>query len=199
MNRAIIAALALASTGLSSAIAQSTYWPPAFHVDSVRCGTNGQATVQMSIDGIWFCPAIPTGARIEPGNVILNAVVVWAYTSPPPCAAVLTPWRYSVQFTTNDLNRSIPVIATFAGPLGLEPISVGQVTFNCCPADRDDGSGLGHPDGGVTIDDLLYYLSIFAAGAAGADIDDGSGTGTRDGGVTIEDLLYYLARFEIGC
>jgi hypothetical protein len=68
-----------------------------------------------------------------------------------------------------------------------------------CPADVDDGTGTGTPDGGVTIDDLLYYLGLFEAGVAGADVDDGSGTGTPDGGVTIDDLLYYLARFEAGC
>ncbi len=68
-----------------------------------------------------------------------------------------------------------------------------------CIADVDDGSGTGTPDGGVTIDDLLYYISIFNAGSVSADVDDGSGTGTLDGGVTIDDLLYYLARFNSGC
>lgn len=68
-----------------------------------------------------------------------------------------------------------------------------------CPADLDDGSGTGLPDGGVTIEDLLYYLSIFELGTAQADLDDGSATGTPDGGVTIEDLLYFLQRYEGGC
>jgi probable HAF family extracellular repeat protein len=68
-----------------------------------------------------------------------------------------------------------------------------------CVADVDDGSGAGVPDGGVTIEDLLYYLVLYGNGALAADVDDGSGTGTRDGGVTIEDLLYYLVRFEAGC
>ncbi len=68
-----------------------------------------------------------------------------------------------------------------------------------CVADLDDGSGTGTPDGGVTIDDLLYYLSLFEAGSLAADVDDGSGTGTPDGGVTIDDLLYFLVRFEAGC
>ncbi len=68
-----------------------------------------------------------------------------------------------------------------------------------CIADTDDGSGTGTPDGGVTIDDLLYYLDIFAQGSIAADVDDGSGTGTPDSGVTIDDLLYYLVRFGEGC
>lgn len=68
-----------------------------------------------------------------------------------------------------------------------------------CVADFDDGSGSGTPDGGVTIEDLLYYLGVFDAGDVRADVDDGSSTGTRDGGVTIEDLLYFLARFDAGC
>ncbi len=72
-------------------------------------------------------------------------------------------------------------------------------TRAACPADVDDGSGTGRRDGGVTIDDLLYYLGIYGAGVSSADMDDGSGTGTRDGGVTIDDLLYYLTRYSAGC
>lgn len=68
-----------------------------------------------------------------------------------------------------------------------------------CVADFDDGTSTGRPDGGVTIDDLLYYLVIFANGAVAADVDDGSGTGTPDRGVTIDDLLYFIQRFEAGC
>ncbi len=68
-----------------------------------------------------------------------------------------------------------------------------------CPADTDDGSGTGTPDGGVDISDLLFYLSLFDQGALRADFDDGSGTGLPDNGVDISDLLYYLTRFELGC
>lgn len=68
-----------------------------------------------------------------------------------------------------------------------------------CIADIDDGSGSGLCDGGVTIDDLLYFLAIFEEGLLRADVDDGSGTGTPDEGVTIDDLLYFLTRFESGC
>jgi predicted dienelactone hydrolase len=68
-----------------------------------------------------------------------------------------------------------------------------------CPADLDDGNASGVPDGGVTIDDLLFYLGLFEQGVVRADTDDGTGTGTPDGGVTIDDLLYYLVRFEAGC
>lgn len=68
-----------------------------------------------------------------------------------------------------------------------------------CVADVDDGSMSGARDGGVTIDDLLYYLSIFDLGLIEADVDDGTFTGGHDGGVTIDDLLYYLFRFDSGC
>ena len=53
--------------------------------------------------------------------------------------------------------------------------------------------------GVATVEDLLYYLAIFDAGAPRADVDDGSHNGIPDGGVGIEDLLYYLARFDAGC
>jgi hypothetical protein len=68
-----------------------------------------------------------------------------------------------------------------------------------CPADLDDGSGTGTPDGGVTVDDLVYFVTAFGAGSVNADLDNGSGTGTPDGGVTIDDLVYFLTRFEGGC
>jgi T5SS/PEP-CTERM-associated repeat protein len=68
-----------------------------------------------------------------------------------------------------------------------------------CIADVDDGEGGGRSDGGVTIDDLLYYLALFEAGDIEADVDDGSGTGTLDGGVTIDDLIFFLEHFELGC
>ncbi len=68
-----------------------------------------------------------------------------------------------------------------------------------CPADLDDGSGTGTPDGGITIDDLVYFLARFEDGSGDADLDDGSGTGTPDGGITIDDLVYFLTHFQGGC
>jgi len=72
-------------------------------------------------------------------------------------------------------------------------------TLPDCVADMDDGSGSGTPDGGVGIEDLLFYLGEYNAGTARADVDNGTGTGTPDGGVGIEDLLYYLQRYNAGC
>lgn len=68
-----------------------------------------------------------------------------------------------------------------------------------CIADMDDGTASGQPDGGVTIDDLLYFLVQYSLGIPRADVDDGSSFGIPDGGVTIDDLLYYLLRFAAGC
>jgi hypothetical protein len=74
-----------------------------------------------------------------------------------------------------------------------------EATFSSCIADVDDGSGAGARDGGIGIEDLLFYLGVYDAGTLRADVDDGTGTGTPDGGVGIEDLLYYLSRFDAGC
>lgn len=68
-----------------------------------------------------------------------------------------------------------------------------------CPADIDNGLGTGVCDGGVTIDDLVFFLAAFEAGDVRTDVDDGSGTGSPDGGLTVDDLLYFLQRFEAGC
>jgi hypothetical protein len=73
------------------------------------------------------------------------------------------------------------------------------VAVPTCFADLDNGSGLGASDGGVGIEDLLYFLSLYEAGSVEADVDDGSGTTALDGGVGIEDLLHYLRLFSVGC
>jgi len=73
------------------------------------------------------------------------------------------------------------------------------VAVPTCFADLDDGSGLGAPDGGIGIEDLLYFLGAYNAGSLEADVDDGSGTTTLDGGVGIEDLLHYLTLYSAGC
>jgi len=84
-------------------------------------------------------------------------------------------------------------------PVGIDESFVLSHVEHGCVADFDDGSGTGTRDGGVTIDDLLYYLVLYGEGDVRADIDDGTGTGTHDGGVTIDDLLFFLAHYEAGC
>lgn len=79
--------------------------------------------------------------------------------------------------------------------------ALGRLGSNC-PADLDDDGDLangGNPDGGVTIDDLIYFLRAFEAGALEADLDDGEIGGIRDCGVGIDDLIFYLIRFESAC
>lgn len=89
--------------------------------------------------------------------------------------------------------------STFAGIGVLGGYWPGGPIPSGCPSDLDDGSMLGHPDGAVTIDDLLYFLVGFEAGDVRVDLDDGSGTGARDGAVTVDDLLFFLVHFEGGC
>ncbi|MGD9789583.1 MAG: HNH/ENDO VII family nuclease [Phycisphaerales bacterium] len=61
-----------------------------------------------------------------------------------------------------------------------------------CTSDFDDGSGLGVPDGGLTIDDLIYYYGLYNTGNVRADLDGGDYTLVPDGGVTVSDLLAFL-------
>jgi len=111
------------------------------------------------------------------------------------------PGTFMVEFVALGLSRAPQARTIETTTSGVSEFAIEQMTTlpTPCPADVDDGSGTGSPDGGVTIDDLLYYLFIFEAGDLAADVDDGSGSGTLDGGVTIDDLLYYLFRFESGC
>lgn len=73
--------------------------------------------------------------------------------------------------------------------------------WTICPIDLDNGTGTGRRDLAVNVDDLLFFLAKYEAGAQEADLDDdGDPTfPTRDEAVTIADLLYFLSRFESGC
>ncbi len=101
----------------------------------------------------------------------------------------------SIELAVRNLNT-----ARFPNDFYVDDLSMSP----SCAADLDDDDSLdngSNPDGGVTIDDLLYFLAAFDAGHLGADLDDDGepGVGTPDGGVTIEDLLFFLAHFELGC
>jgi len=78
-------------------------------------------------------------------------------------------------------------------------VITNAVPLSTCPADLANGAGQQGCDGGVDINDLLYFLGQFELGSVAVDLDDGSGNGVPDGGVDISDLLYFLARFEAGC
>lgn len=78
-------------------------------------------------------------------------------------------------------------------------VITNAVPLSTCPADLANSGGQQGCDGGVDINDLLFFLSAFESGSVIVDLDDGSGNGIPDGGVDISDLLFFLARFEAGC
>ncbi len=86
---------------------------------------------------------------------------------------------------------------------GTYGVFVAAVPNLACSADLDDDGDFpngGTPDGGITIEDLLFFLAAFDAGNVAADLDDdGLDPGSPDGGVTIDDLIFFLAHFAAGC
>jgi len=107
-------------------------------------------------------------------------------------AGHITSRIYTVNTTTGAATWSgdLPFVTSaiaFAGPI------------TTCPMDLDNGSGLGHSDGAVNIDDLLFFLNKFEAGNSAVDLDNGTSTGTPNGAVDIDDLLFFLVNFENGC
>lgn len=104
-------------------------------------------------------------------------------------------------FASNCVPSSI-VVRSAILPLGpsARATTTLDITSLASPlADLDDGTGTGIPDRGVTIEDLLYFLSQYQLGSSRADLDDGSMLGIPDGGVTIDDLLLFLEQFAEGC
>jgi probable HAF family extracellular repeat protein len=120
---------------------------------------------------------------------------LWTTTGIHDLNTLISPaaqWRLDVASANNDHGMIVGWGMHVGQPRGF-------ILSPKCVADFDDGSGLGVPDGGIGIEDLLFYLGVYNAGTVLADVDDGSGTGTLDGGVGIEDLLYFLVRYDAGC
>lgn len=173
-------------------------------MDAVSCPSGGAAfSVSASGDGPFTYQW-----QIEDDGLTPPSWISVPPLPPPPQEVVVTLSRgREVYCHIQSANNEIILRSESAGSTRLRCLvsnACGGVTslpatFTVCIADTDDGSGTGACDGGVTIEDLIYYLGIFDAGLPGADVDDGSAMGTPDGGVTIEDLLYYLARFDAGC
>lgn len=145
-------------------------------------------------------PAITISPADTTGNT--GGALPFLRTYPPGTAIAATaPLGDSAMcfhgWRLNDIDRGPnPILALVVNAPG-----AARAVYSpfCCPADRDDGTGTGWPDGGIDISDLLYFLNQFAVGSIAADLDNGSNTGTSDGGVDINDLLFFLTRFESGC
>ncbi len=116
-------------------------------------------------------------------------------------SADLSGWNLT--FATSMSDDGTTIVGYGINPSGNTEAWVATIPMPpiACPADLDNGSGTGTTDGGVDINDLLYFLVQFESGSTAADLDnDGDpASGTPDGGVDINDLLFFLARFEAGC
>ncbi|MGH7131557.1 MAG: GC-type dockerin domain-anchored protein [Phycisphaerales bacterium] len=76
-------------------------------------------------------------------------------------------------------------------------------TFGITPCNAADVAGFGGsqgPDGQVTVDDIVFYLSNFFSGTlAVADVAGFGGGATPDGQITVDDLVYFLSQFFSPC
>lgn len=171
---------------------------------SNTCGSTTSNAATLSVNVGPNVTSQPSSASVIVGQAVSFSVAAdgtapldyqWRRESVALLGATST--TYSI--ATSAMNDAGSYDCVITNPCGSTTSNAATLTVGFCVADTDDGSGAGVPDGGVTIDDLLYYLVIFEVGDIESDVDDGSGTGTPDGGVTIDDLLYYLQRFEAGC
>lgn len=112
---------------------------------------------------------------------------------------IRTSWMrpFAVGFTSC-FPASAQVSVTLENQTAVVNIDLGLLAASLV-SDVDDGSSTGTPDGGVGIEDLIYYITKYDAGDPVADVDDGNAFGLTDGGIGIEDLLYFLGRYERGC
>ncbi|MHC4947794.1 MAG: matrixin family metalloprotease [Planctomycetota bacterium] len=161
--------------------------------DSGTCGSDAESD-------IWYryFAGCTGNLEIDLAGLDYDAVVmVYGADCPGSPGSVL-----GCMVAPGQTSLSVPVTNGFyrirvGGVLNAE--GSGTMTLACttgvaCPADCDDGSQTGTPDGEVDVSDLLLVLSDWLT-ATTCDVDDGTGTGTQDGVVDVSDLLYVLAEW----
>lgn len=136
--------------------------------------------LRIAIAGVAFAWTMPASAQ---------PAIPWS-TLASGGGRVTGPNGYTLEGTIGQFDVGVSTSGPLQVQWGFWPGALFTSTPGCV-ADTDDGTGMGTPDGGVTIDDLIYYLNIFELGTLGADY-------TNDDGVTIDDLLLYLQVFEEG-
>ncbi|MGH7132972.1 MAG: GC-type dockerin domain-anchored protein [Phycisphaerales bacterium] len=96
----------------------------------------------------------------------------------------------------NGLWNDLPI----TGATGNADFAIVEVAPPSCPADVAGLGGTQGPDGQITPDDIIFYLSsFFANNTAVADIAQLGGSPGPDGQITADDLVYFLAQFFTPC
>lgn len=111
---------------------------------------DGPGRLSVLTFGVGARPAIGDGIPYDGRDGALDAGTYYLALSPYNATFGVAGWDVSNN-GSNSITAARVNITT----------NIGAGT---CPADVDDGSGEGAPDGGVTIDDLLYFLSRFEEG-----------------------------------
>ncbi len=179
----------------------------------------GAPTLLMHPQSVWTCPAGHASFEVAPAGAAGDHGYQWQYLDSLGAWTSLSNGTLTVSGASFGSASGCTSQSLVLGPLDASPVgstlvvrclvsnscgttasaAASLILQACCPADLDDGAMNGHPDGGVDVSDLLYFLDRYEAGVIAVDLDDGSSTGTPDGGVDINDLLYFIAHYEAGC
>ncbi|MGH7132157.1 MAG: GC-type dockerin domain-anchored protein [Phycisphaerales bacterium] len=203
----IAAVIAAASMFAAPALGQS-FFPPTLDSTAVVCSSASPGmTVTVNVAG--NAPAFyrPSGAvlRLVGGRLELS------YDDGCGLLTVITPWTLTASLT-NIQPGTYPIDA-LANPDGvtcaftpLGPQQIGSVTvpplpcaFHCL-ADVAGLGGAPTPDGQLTVDDVVVFLSaFFSNNLAIADVAGLGGVQGPDGTITPDDLVLFLSRFFGPC
>ena len=169
-------------------------------LDNVGAVFEGYVNVPAS-DLYTFSTTSDDGSKLYVGATLLvNNDGQHGMTEKSSSLIGLKPGTHRVKIEFFDSGGNQGLIASYQGQnLAKQVIPASRWFIDRCPADLDNGTGTGAPDGGVDINDLLFFLDAYEAGDVRADLDDGTFTGSPDGGVDINDLLFFLAHYEGGC
>ncbi len=132
------------------------------------------------------------------GNLIATEILTTTGTPQPP---------FRLDMIGCSLRLHLESLA--ADPITGRLFLVNQGNFNACnymwvltPACASDIAGPGPsvgPDGELTADDIILFISWFTSGNTQADIASPGPTAGADGEFTADDVILFISRFTNGC
>ncbi len=165
----------------------------------IRRWVEGPPTFVNRSSDVTVCPGSPVRLSVKASGFGLT--YAW-FRDSSPVASTETPELLLPSPTPADSGDYACTVTNDCGSISIDPIRI-RIAPSPCPCGAADVAQIGgrvQPDGQLSPDDIVVFLSsFFVNDVTVADIVGPGGSPPRDGAVTPDDIIAFLSAFFAGC